>query len=78
MDGQWEIINNTLARIHSIREREETIATNHSVFPERALKADLDRCLFKKNWPRGQWPWKKKKIRKKRKNELFFLNESNI
>lgn len=28
--------------------REETIATNHSVFPERTLKADLDRCLFEK------------------------------
>lgn len=73
MDGQWEIINNTLARIHSIREREETIATNHSVFPERALKADLDRCLFKKNWPRGQWPWKKKKNSKKKEKTNYFF-----
>lgn len=78
MDGQWEIINNTLARIHSIREREETIATNHSVFPERALKADLDRCLFKKIGHVANGLGRKKKFEKKRKNELFFLKNKKF
>lgn len=47
MDRQWEIINNN-ACTYIFGTREETIATNHSVFPERTLKADLDRCLFEK------------------------------
>lgn len=72
MDGQWEIINNTLARIHSIREREETIATNHSVFPERALKADLDRCLFKKIGHVANGLGRKKKFEKKKKKRIIF------
>lgn len=77
MDGQWEIINNTLARIHSIREREETIATNHSVFPERALKARFRSMLVQKKL--ATWPvaLEEKKNSKKKKKRIIFSKRNS-